>query len=165
MDRSLPLFLIGLVFGGGIGFTIAASSGVTLDGHDHTDPAQHGAHSGSGDGMAHDHDMPLVLEGSASAPTLQLDVQPDPVSGWNLHLATTNFAFAPENAGRAHQPGQGHAHVYVNGTKIGRLYGPWMHIATLPKGEVTVKATLNANDHRPLSVDGQLIEQTLSLTN
>ena len=49
--------------------------------------------------------------------------------------------------------------------KIGRLYGAWMHIATLPKGEVTVKATLNANDHRPLSIDGQLIEQTLSLTN
>jgi hypothetical protein len=42
MDRSIPMLLIGLVFGGGIGFTVAASNGITLDGHDHGDPGQHG---------------------------------------------------------------------------------------------------------------------------
>lgn len=35
MDRGLALFLIGLLFGGGIGFVAAAGLGVTLDGHDH----------------------------------------------------------------------------------------------------------------------------------
>ena len=35
MDRALWLFLIGLVFGGGLGFTLAAGYGVTFDGHDH----------------------------------------------------------------------------------------------------------------------------------
>ncbi|MEC7259763.1 MAG: hypothetical protein VXW58_18280, partial [Pseudomonadota bacterium] len=77
MDRALPLFLIGLIFGGGIGFTIAASSGVTLDGHDHADPAQHGPHTASGD-MAHAHDTALALDSSTPAPTLRLDIQPDP---------------------------------------------------------------------------------------
>ncbi|MDW4496468.1 hypothetical protein R5H30_00625 [Sulfitobacter sp. D35] len=41
MDRGLFLFLIGLVFGGGIGFLLAAGYGVTLDGHDHGDSEQH----------------------------------------------------------------------------------------------------------------------------
>ena len=35
MDRSLALLGIGLVFGGGIGFLVAATNGVTLDGHEH----------------------------------------------------------------------------------------------------------------------------------
>jgi len=35
MDRRLSMLLIGLLFGGGIGFTIAAGNGVTFDGHDH----------------------------------------------------------------------------------------------------------------------------------
>ena len=46
MDRSLWLLVIGLVFGSGIGFVIAAGNGITLDGHDHNDPAQHGEAGG-----------------------------------------------------------------------------------------------------------------------
>ena len=52
MDRSLALFAIGLVFGGGIGFAIAASNGVTFDGHDHGDPAAHGGGLGDAFGGA-----------------------------------------------------------------------------------------------------------------
>ena len=33
MDRSLWLLIIGLIFGGGIGFVTAAGNGITLDGH------------------------------------------------------------------------------------------------------------------------------------
>lgn len=63
-----------------------------------------------------------------------------------------------------HKPGEGHAHVYVNGAKIGRLYGPWLHLPNLPKGEVTVEVTLNANDHRPLAVNGAPITAREVLT-
>lgn len=150
MDRTLPLFAIGLVFGGGIGFAIAAGNGITFDGHDHDDPAHHGA--------AHAITHEAVLDLAASgAPSVDAVVTPDPMAGYNLHVMTQNFAFSPKNASGEHVTGEGHAHVYANGVKLGRLYANWMHIDSLPKGNVTIEVTLNSNDHRPLAVDGALI--------
>lgn len=153
MNRTLALFVIGLVFGGGIGFTLAAANGVTFDGHDHGDPAQHGGMDHAAMGHGKMHDTPLELS-VAEAPVLDIAVTPDPMTGYNLHVMTDGFTFAPERASLAHVAGQGHAHVYVNGTKIGRLYSPWMHLDALPSGETEIEVTLNTNDHRPLSVNG-----------
>ncbi|MFZ5964702.1 hypothetical protein ACOXXX_17300 [Thalassococcus sp. BH17M4-6] len=150
MDRSIPMLLIGLVFGGGLGFMTAAANGVTLDGHDH-DHDHHGGADSAAHAAMHE-GPPQSLPQGANAPTLDIAVTPDPVSGWNLHVMTTHFAFAPEQAGLDHVAGEGHAHVYVNGKKIARLYGPWMHIGALPGDAATVTVTLNANDHRPLAV-------------
>ncbi len=36
MQKPLALLIIGLFFGTGFGFLIAASNGITLDGHDHS---------------------------------------------------------------------------------------------------------------------------------
>ena len=154
MNRAFALFIIGLAFGGGIGFVLAAAGGVTLDGHVHAGNREL-AHLGIGDafGEGHNHYQKLDLVGS-NAPTLDLQVTEDPDQGWNLRVMTTGFTFSPANAGRSHVPGEGHAHVHVNGRKIARLYGPWMHIGSLPEGEVEILVTLNANDHRLLSVDG-----------
>lgn len=163
MDRSIPMLLIGLVFGGVLGFTLAAANGITLDGHDHDDPAHH--QGGTAAHGAHDHATLLSLPDDADAPSLALDLERDPASGWNLHLVTRNFAFAPENASLAHVPGQGHAHVYVNGVKLGRFYGPWVHLDNLPLGEVKVEATLNANDQRPLAVADRPLAKTILIRN
>lgn len=156
MDRSLPMLVIGLIFGGGIGFLVAAANGITLDGHDHGVAADHAGHETAGTssnrhGSHESHDTMLSLP-AAGAPTLKIALTADPASGWNLHVTTTGFRFAPRSAGAGHVAGEGHAHVYVNGTKIARLYGPWMHIADLPKGRATVEVTLNSNDHRSLAV-------------
>ena len=150
MDRALALVLIGLVFGGGIGFVVAAGAGVTLDGHDH---AAHG--DATGIQGAHDHGAPLVLA-DADAPAVELALTEDPVAGWNLHAMTSNFRFAPERSGGDHVAGEGHAHVYVDGEKIARLYGPWLHIPSMSPG-ATVEVTLNANDHRPLAIGSGMI--------
>ena len=101
--------------------------------------------------------MSLPLD--AATPTLAVELVPDPVSGWNLHVETENFAFAPEHAGAPHVPGEGHAHVYVDGEKIARLYGPWLHVPALPPG-ATLEVTLNANDHRPLAMHGHPLAAT-----
>ncbi|MBX9738660.1 MAG: hypothetical protein K2X62_01225 [Beijerinckiaceae bacterium] len=162
MDRSIPLLLIGLVFGGCIGFAVAASNGITLDGHDHADNAHHEGHTGSD---VHDHGAMLNLPAEASAPTLDLHLTPDPSSGWNLHMVTENFAFSPRNASLAHIPGEGHAHVYIDGVKLGRFYGPWVHLDNLPEGDVTVEVTLNANDHRLLGVNGRPLSETVTIAN
>lgn len=155
--RTLALFFIGLVFGGGIGFATAAGMGVTFDGHDHGDPAHHNAM-----GHAMDHDTPLEVD-PATAPTLEIALSKDPMSGYNLHVMVERFAFSPQQASLAHAEGQGHAHVYVNGQKQGRLYGPWVHLAALPKGEVTVEVTLNSNNHQPLSVNGTPIKASTAV--
>lgn len=147
--RPLLLLLIGLFFGGGIGFLVAASQGVTLDGHDHADPSHHAASDHGAQGHA-GHTV-QTLPDTIPAPTLAADLLKDAKGGWNLHLRTTNFRFAPEQVNQPNEDGAGHAHVYVNGTKIARLYGPWMHIAALPAG-ATVMVELNANDHSPLAV-------------
>ena len=165
MDRSIPLLLIGLVFGGGLGFTLAAANGVTLDGHDHADHGQHAGHAmapASGHG-AHGHDTLLDLAAGPTAPSLEVELIPDPASGWNLHMKTANFRFSPENASRAHVVGEGHAHIYVDGVKLGRFYGPWVHLDGLPEGAREIEVTLNANDHRPLSVGGTPVARTVTL--
>lgn len=158
MNTGLPLLVIGLIFGGGIGFTIAAANGITLDGHDHS------AHGVAGHGDA-DHGEVLSLAPSATAPTLAITVEADPVSGHNLHIGVENFTFSPENASLDHIDGEGHAHVYINGVKLGRFYGPWVHLDGLPEGEVTVEVTLNANDHRELAVGDTLLRETVIIQN
>ena len=148
MNRSIAMLIIGLVFGGGLGFVLAASTGVTLDGHDHSvdQSAESVEHS-----TLQAHDMPLRLP-QVAAPKLEIEAFPDPVAGWNFNIRTTNFAFSPANAGLTHVGGEGHAHVFANGVKLVRVYGDWVHLDRLPEGAVEIEVTLNANDHRPLAV-------------
>ena len=173
MDRSLALLVIGLFFGGGIGFVTAASQGVTLDGHDHSQPhdkqiqsKQHGNHKqtdGNSTGSdGHRHSQPRKMPAGSDAPSITAALHEDTVSGWNLHVITSGFRFAPENASKEHVTGEGHAHVYVNGKKIARLYGPWLHIAGLPAGKAVVKVTLNSNDHRPLFIRDKPLEVSVT---
>ena len=160
MDRRLSMLLIGLVFGGGIGFTIAAGNGVTFDGHDHDHATGHG-------GGGHDHSevTSIDLPASDTAPTLATQVFKDPDSGWNLKIEKTNFTFAPQNASTADVTGEGHAHLYVNGDKIARLYADWFHIDHLPEGDVLIEVALNSNDHSQVSVDGVPLRVGVQVTN
>lgn len=80
-------------------------------------------------------------------PEITMEITKDAVSGYNIHLMTKHFTFAPQRASGDHVEGEGHAHVYVNDEKITRLYGEWAHIA-LPEGKNKVEVSLNANDHR-----------------
>ena len=176
MDRSLALLAIGLFFGGGIGFVTAASQGVTLDGHDHSQPHstqaqshQHADHKrvdgGPGGSERHSHGHPIKLSAGPDAPTVTATLHKDAASGWNLLVVTKGFRFSPENASKEHVAGEGHAHVYVNGTKIARLYSPWMHIAQLPADRAVVKVTLNSNDHRPIFVRDKPLAFSIIVTD
>jgi hypothetical protein len=164
----MALLLIGLIFGGGLGFVLAAGNGITLDGHDHSDPAAHGDLADHGDmaasDSAHDHGEMLMLPAGENAPALRIAVTKDPVSGWNLQLMPSNFRFAPEHSGDPHIAGEGHAHLYVNGQKVARVYGAWFHIASLPPGESVIEVTLNSNDHKSLSVGGTEVAQRITVS-
>ncbi|WP_172300312.1 hypothetical protein [Pseudoruegeria sp. HB172150] len=154
------MLVIGLFFGAGAGFLAAASYGVTLDGHDH------GAHdhgNAAMASMAHNHDTLLPVPEDTPAPEIALDLQPEGDDAWNLHILTENFRFAPEHVNTPAVPGEGHAHVYVDGVKIARVYGPWVHLASLPEGASELRVTLNANSHETLSVGDTPIDATVTL--
>ena len=154
MPRSLALLAIGLFFGAGLGVFLAAANNVSLDGHSHAPAA-----------AAHDHAASTIsLPAGAGAPTLDFSLTRDAKSGWNLHVATTGFRFSPERANAAHRPGEGHAHVYVDGRKVARIYAPWFHLDALPQGEVEIAVTLNANDHSALAVAGRPLRAVKTVT-
>lgn len=163
MSRPLALFAIGLLFGGGAGFVIAAGNGVTFEGHDHADPSQHAGMEMQAEMTSHDHASAVNLPAGADAPGLEIKLTKDPMAGWNLQVIPQNFRFAPEHASTTDIDGEGHAHVYINGIKLGRLYGNWLHLSDLPKGEVEVKVSLNANSHSPLAVDDVPVSASVTL--
>ncbi|WP_299849026.1 hypothetical protein [uncultured Roseovarius sp.] len=157
MSRPLALLAIGLLLGTGLGFLLAASTQMDLP------PPQDSVH----DHTAHDHQGPshdTITETTSPHPTLTLTLHPDGAQSRNLHIGTTDFAFAPDAVNGPHVPGQGHAHVYVNDIKIARAYGPWIQLAALPKGTHVIRVTLNANDHSALATDGTPIEAIARIT-
>ncbi len=94
---------------------------------------------------------------------VSIQAVPDSVSGMNVRLTTTNFTFAPEEVGGEHVPGHGHAHIYVDGVKVGRLYGEHYHLGSIAPGEHTLRATLNANTHEEYAVGGAIVEDSISV--
>lgn len=109
--------------------------------------------------MVHSHGM-VEVDPSQAIPSVDLIVHPDGHGGgWNLELRTENFVFAPERSGLGHVPGQGHAHLYIDGVKITRIYGPWFFLGpeNLETGEHELKVTLNANDHSDYMLEGLVI--------
>jgi hypothetical protein len=100
-----------------------------------------------------------------TAPTVEVDLLEDPMGGWNLKVDTTNFRWAPENVSTEAIPGEGHGHVFMDGKKVARLYGPWFHISptSLSKGKHTVTVTLNANDHTAYAVDDVQVTDSVTV--
>jgi hypothetical protein len=90
-------------------------------------------------------------------PSIKLIAHKDPKAGWNLQVQVDNFRFAPEHASTAHVLGEGHAHLYIDGKKVTRLYGEWYHIPALSPGTHKIMVTLNANSHEDLMVKGKAI--------
>lgn len=109
-----------------------------------------------------DHGLIEVGNDSIIPEIENVEVYKDPMSGWNLHLATHNFQFTPQNAGSEHIPGKGHAHLLINGEKVARVYSNWFHIPQLEYEINELEVTLNANSHATMSVDGNPISIKLT---
>lgn len=128
----------------------------------------HGSHQtpdamphGDGHG-GHDHGMMEISEGQP-VPVVVIDVFPDPVAGWNLQVQTENWEFAPERVNASSVPNEGHAHLYLNGEKLTRIYSEWYHIPSLPPGEQVLTVSLNANGHEALMHNGEPIEASVKV--
>ncbi|MGH3681613.1 MAG: hypothetical protein ACRDT2_15385 [Natronosporangium sp.] len=112
------------------------------------------------------HGHPLREVPAEGAPSLQLEVEPDPHGGWNLRLRSERFTFTPDQTGAQARAGQGHAHVYVDEAKFSRAYGQWFYLPAeaVGDGEHTVLVTLNANDHTVWAVDGEPVSAAATVT-
>ncbi|MEX0652072.1 MAG: hypothetical protein WD509_02065 [Candidatus Paceibacterota bacterium] len=149
MNR-ITIIVLTFVVGLGVGYIIQNNLG--------------GDHKGHGMDAGDSHVMHTVLsevpEGS-TAPTVTLEVLKDPKSGWNAKISTTGFSFAPEKASTNHVFGEGHAHIYVDGVKINRVYGEWYHLGVLAEGSHEIRAELSGNDHSTYAQDGVKIDSTV----
>lgn len=83
-------------------------------------------------------------------------------SGFDIKLEVEDFSFvlAPNDA--QHIPNEGHAHVYLNGLKLGRLYNSAFTLGAVPANEYELRVTLNSNDHRPYLTEGSAVQEVLS---
>ena len=106
---------------------------------------------------------PLEIPTGQAIPSVNLVAHPDAHQGWNLEVQVTDFTFVPEQVNRSNLPFEGHAHLYIDGTKITRLYGNWYYLESLPSGRHEITVSLNTNDHRTLTHQGQPIEATIVL--
>ena len=114
----------------------------------------------------HHHHAKIDVSDMENIPEIELlQVNEDEMSGWNLYIKTKNFEFRPDKVNSDHQHGQGHAHLYINGEKIARLYGQWFHIAKLESSRPQITVTLNTNNHGSYSVNGTEIAATIVVEN
>lgn len=123
--------------------------------------------------MDHSH-TPIEVPDDVAAPAMALSVSVDAVSGFNLAVQLDNYLLSPppDLATMAELMGveidsasgmlTGHAHLYVNGKKIQRVYGKYVHLpATLFNDGVNqVSVTINNHGHMYWTVAGKKVIAT-----
>jgi len=103
------------------------------------------------------------VEAEGAPEIVDFRVEKDASSGWNVFVTTQNFEFTPENVNQPHVAGQGHAHLYINGSKLARLYGPAYHIESLPFGPHELRVVLETNEHHEYAIVGRPIDKTIEI--
>jgi len=113
--------------------------------------------------MSHSHGTYNV--DAEQAPKVELVVTEDAKSGYNVKIIATDFTFTPESVNEENATGEGHAHLYIDDVKVGRLYSPYYHYDGSFEGTKTFRVTLNSNDHSEYAVDGDVIEAEMQVTH
>lgn len=111
----------------------------------------------------HDHGEAMEVEFDGPAPELGLTVEADPKSGYNAFVTLDGMVLSAQNASGDHVDGEGHLHIYVNGQKLGRLYGLATHIPVLPDGDVEIRVAAYTNDHMVYVAGGEPVDATTTI--
>lgn len=123
--------------------------------NEHNDTTANSMHAG--------HGYVQIPEGY-EVPSVTIIVTKDQSNTWLLEVRTENFKFNPKMVG-AKMPSynEGHAHLYINGEKINRLYGSYYNLGVLKKGKNNIQVTLNSNNHGVLVHNGKTIENSMTV--
>jgi copper(I)-binding protein len=114
-----------------------------------------------------DHSMHagMTVEAKAPEPDAQLAVREASASGGiAARLELENFSLVEAAEGTAHVDGEGHAHLYLNGLKLGRLYDTDITIGPLLPGDYDLSVTLNSHFHRVYTRGGLPIGDSYSFS-
>ena len=84
--------------------------------------------------------------------------------GVHVRIDTEGWRWAPEEVNESDSEGAGHAHIYVDGEKLSRVYGPYYYLPSLEPGPRDIKVSLNTNAHSELTWEGSLLEATTAVT-
>jgi hypothetical protein len=158
-DRRRSLWLIGV----SIGLVLAGCGTSGGEGGDHR------GHTGQQPAASQAHDMeamavePIEVPAAGKAPWLALTATPDPMGGFNLRVRMANFRLAPEHTGGRPVAGEGHLHLYVDGKKVTRMYGPWLYLDGLAPGAHALRVDAMANNHAPFHRDGSPISASAAV--
>ena len=119
----------------------------------------------AGGESSHDHSAkePGPIE-SAVPVSMDLAAAVDRAGGLHIRISTENWQWAPEEVNQESRPGVGHAHIYANGEKLSRIYGPEHYVADLPPGQYEIRVDLNDNAHNTLTVNGAPLAATTAVT-
>ncbi len=113
------------------------------------------------------HHQKIEVPTHVNTPQLEMALYPDSLSGYNLHLQSVNYRLEPpENAdSKVTSSINGHAHLFINGKKVSRLYGPYTHINgdLLKTGVNNITVTLNSHDHDTWTVKGEPLTATITI--
>ena len=111
----------------------------------------------------HSHSMNhSSIETDKGGMSVKISIEKDAMSGVNIRLETNEFKFTPQNVNKAHIDGEGHAHLYINGKKWGRVYSNYIHISELNAGENIFEVTLNSNTHEDYFFNGAQIKDEVA---
>ncbi len=92
---------------------------------------------------------------------IDISVSIDEHGGVIVSATTQGWTWTPENVNQDNIDGEGHAHIYADGVKINRMYGPNYYLGELDPGSHHIRVTLNMNSHEDVYVNGFPAEATM----
>ena len=89
-------------------------------------------------------------------PTLKMTVDTSNTTA-TVHFETTSFKISPEHYSGAHIPGEGHIHLFLDGslTRIPVKENTYQ-LTALSKGKHTLEASLHTNNHQAYNVQDKV---------
>jgi hypothetical protein len=159
LDRRRSLWLLGLAFV----LAGCGSSGHTGGADEHLGSTGQASASAAHDMESMAPPEPIEWPAGRPAPKLVLTATPDSMGGFNVRVRMANFRLAPEHTGGKPTAGEGHLHLYVDGQKLTRLYGPWFYLEGLGQGAHALRVDAMANNHAPYHRGGSPIFATTAV--
>lgn len=138
-----------------------SSHGKTGHGHQMRKPGEAGMKKGHAHGMKSS--VKVIPSDYKNPPGVKIRLVRDAHSrgALNLFLNLENFRFAPEEVNKTSKINEGHAHLYLNGRKLTRLYAASYFMDKLPKGDLEIRVTLNTNTHEDLVYQGKPVQDVV----
>ncbi|MGI9373295.1 MAG: hypothetical protein ACR2OJ_12425 [Hyphomicrobiales bacterium] len=114
--------------------------------------------------IAMSHDTMFEVPEGETAPTLSISASRND-KGWLIDIDAPGFTFSKDKVDGPHIANTGHGHLYIDGLKLGRVYGTQVKIGNLPIGTHTVRVSLNTNDHRMYMTNGKSVSAETEITS